>query len=149
MIGRRLEMADAVAELNPADDLRQAVPAVRFPPFRLRGHHELEGGGPVFRPRHPLVRLVRCLTVANVLDRVRRPNVFPVFGREVVERQQGVMVLDQLGHHFVPLHAIGFDEEVEGNRGRERVSACQMSCRCALAFDCTDFGSALSTFMAL
>lgn len=38
-------MADAVAELNPADDLWQAVPAVEPPPFLLRRHHQPEGHG--------------------------------------------------------------------------------------------------------
>ena len=38
-------MADAVAEFNPADDLRQAVPAVELPPFLLCRHHQPEGHG--------------------------------------------------------------------------------------------------------
>ena len=38
-------MADAVAELNPFDDLRQSVPAVEFAPFLLRRHHQLERHG--------------------------------------------------------------------------------------------------------
>jgi len=38
-------VAEAVAELNPADDFGEAVPAVEFAPSRLRGHHQLEGHG--------------------------------------------------------------------------------------------------------
>ena len=38
-----MKLAEAVAELNPLDDLRQAVLAVELSPFPLRRHHELEG----------------------------------------------------------------------------------------------------------
>ena len=38
-------MAESVAELNPLDDLGQAVPAVEFAPFFLRRHHQLERHG--------------------------------------------------------------------------------------------------------
>ncbi len=38
-------MAEAVAELSPLDDLRQAVLAVEFSPFLLGGHHQLVGHG--------------------------------------------------------------------------------------------------------
>ena len=53
-------MAEPVAELNPLDDLGQAVLAVEFAPFLLRQHHQPEGHGqaglpaargcPVFKP---------------------------------------------------------------------------------------------------
>jgi len=43
------------------------------------------------------VTLVRSLTVANVdNDRIRRAQVDPVLGWEVVERQQHVFVVDDL-----------------------------------------------------
>ncbi len=38
-------MAEPVAELNPLDDLGQAVLAVEFAPFLLRRHHQLERHG--------------------------------------------------------------------------------------------------------
>jgi len=38
-------LAYSVAELNPLDDLRQAVLTVEFSPFVLGGHHQLEGHG--------------------------------------------------------------------------------------------------------
>jgi hypothetical protein len=40
-----LKLAQAVAELNPLDDLRQPVPAVEVAPFALRGDHQLERHG--------------------------------------------------------------------------------------------------------
>src|SRR5512132_2859536 len=44
----------------------------------------------------PLVRTVRCRTVANTLS-IGFAQVIPVLGREVVEGQQRVSVLDQAG----------------------------------------------------
>ncbi len=38
-------MAKPVAELNPLDDLGQAILAVEFSPFLLGGHHQLVGHG--------------------------------------------------------------------------------------------------------
>ena len=38
-------MAEPVAELNPLDDLGQAVLAVELSPFLLRRHHQREGHG--------------------------------------------------------------------------------------------------------
>lgn len=38
-------MAETVAELDPFDDFGQAVLAVEFAPFALRGHHQLERHG--------------------------------------------------------------------------------------------------------
>jgi hypothetical protein len=42
-----MKLADAIAELNPADDLRQAVLTDEFAPFLLRRHHQLERQGRV------------------------------------------------------------------------------------------------------
>lgn len=38
-------MSDPVSELNPLDDLLQAILAVELSPFLLCGHHQLEGHG--------------------------------------------------------------------------------------------------------
>ena len=38
-----------------------------------------------------------------------------MLGWEVIESQQCVSVLDQLGDRLAPFHTIGFDEEVEGD----------------------------------
>ena len=50
-------------------------------------------------------------------DRVGHADVFPVLGREVVEREQGVLVLDQLTHCLIVFRAIGDSEEIEGLLG--------------------------------
>lgn len=38
-------MSNAVAKLNPVDDLRQSISTVEFAPFRLGGHQQLESHG--------------------------------------------------------------------------------------------------------
>jgi len=38
-------VTETVAELNPLDDLGEAILAVEFSPFFLRRHHQLEGHG--------------------------------------------------------------------------------------------------------
>lgn len=43
--GGVLKLAQAVAELNPLDDLGQPVPAIELAPFALRGDHQLERHG--------------------------------------------------------------------------------------------------------
>ena len=40
-----MKLAEAVAELNPLDDLRQTVLAIEFASFFLRRHHQLERHG--------------------------------------------------------------------------------------------------------
>ena len=40
-----MKLADPIAELNPLDDLGQAILAVELAPFFLRRHHQLEGHG--------------------------------------------------------------------------------------------------------
>src|SRR5258708_23538853 len=81
----------------------------------------------VLLERHPLERTVRWRTVANELSMtlvVRR--CFPVLGREVVEGEQRVAILDSF-----------------------LVSAIQISCSARLAFDCWLFGSLLRTLAVL
>jgi len=55
----------------------------------------------------PLVTLVRSRTVANVdPDRVGRASLDPVLGGVVVEREQDVVVLGDLGDRLGPLRAV-------------------------------------------
>lgn len=70
-------MAEAVAELNPFDDLGEAVSTVEFASFSLRRHHQLEShcqpGLPAQTPFGP-----RCAVPdrgEGAFDRVRRPDV--------------------------------------------------------------------------
>ena len=82
-------MLDPVAELNPLDDVGQAVLAVEFAPFLLGRQHQLVCHGqrglsaeaaPGFGGRVPDGG-------ESALDWVRGSDVFPVLGREVVVRR--------------------------------------------------------------
>lgn len=53
----------------------------------------------------------------GALDGVRGPDVFPVFGREVIEGEKHVSVPNQLGDRLVVFDTIGLDEEIEGGIG--------------------------------
>ena len=50
----------------------------------------------------------------GALDRIGGPYLLPVFGREVIERQQHLAVFDLLGNGLLVFHAVDFNEETEG-----------------------------------
>ena len=54
----------------------------------------------------------------RAFDDVRRAQMLPVLGREVVEGEQRVAILDQALDRLVVFDAPGFDEDIEG---RERI----------------------------
>ena len=60
------------------------------------------------------------------LDRVRGPQVDPVLGREVVERQQFLLVVGDLRDGLGPLGAVGLRERLDRLLG---VRACPRRCR--------------------
>src|SRR5689334_23511238 len=53
----------------------------------------------------------------GALDRVRVPQVFPVFGREIVECEQGLAILCQALGGLIVFQLIGCDEGVERGLG--------------------------------
>lgn len=114
-----MKLADAVSELNPADDLPQTVAAVDFAPFRLGGHHQPEGHGQAGFSSEAALGALRSMSEGGerALGRVGRANVIPVFRGLVVEAQERVPVFDQFGGLLVPFHAESLDEEVEGDVG--------------------------------
>src|SRR5262245_49618977 len=61
--------------------------------------------------RHPLERTVRRRTVATELS-----TTFVLLGREVVEGEQSVEILDQALGRLVVFDALGLDEGVEGRK---------------------------------
>jgi len=93
--GGVLKLLDPVFELNPLNDFWQSICAAELSPFLLRWHHQLEGH------RH------RCFAVQaapglagpvphggeDTLDGVGGSDVLPMFGWEVIERQQHVAIL--------------------------------------------------------
>jgi len=68
-----LNLADAVAELNPADDLRQAVLAVEFAPFLLRRHHQLERHGQAALAAEVAVSGPMVRAILAAIHRLRAP----------------------------------------------------------------------------
>lgn len=72
-------MAQAVAELNPLDDFRQAVLAVEFAPFPLRRHHEPEGHGQPGPATEASFGAFRAVPDGGegAFDRIRGADVFP------------------------------------------------------------------------
>jgi hypothetical protein len=62
--------------------------------------------------------MVRCRTVAKVLSNgVRRSQVLPVLGCEVVERQQRIAVLGQAIGSSLVFELVGFDKGFQGCNG--------------------------------
>src|SRR5207237_7104987 len=53
----------------------------------------------------------------GALDRVRGPQVFPVFGREIIECEQGLAILCQALGGLIVFQLIGCDEGVERGLG--------------------------------
>jgi hypothetical protein len=53
----------------------------------------------------------------GALDRVRGPQVFPMFGGEIVEGEQGLAILCQAFGGLVVFHLVGCDEGVERGFG--------------------------------
>src|SRR5207342_3812627 len=60
--------------------------------------------------RQPFDRMVRCRTV-------RRSQVLPVLGREVVEREQRIAVLGQAIARSLVFDLVGFDKGFQGRNG--------------------------------
>lgn len=106
-------MLDAVAEFNPLDDFGQSVLTVEFAPFLLGGQHQLVG--------HRQCRLAAEAAFGlggsmpdggeGALNGVCRPDVLPVFGGEVVERQQIGPVLGQAFYRPVVFHTVSCNED--------------------------------------
>jgi hypothetical protein len=80
---------------------------------------------------------------------IRGPQVLPVLGRVVVERQQLVEVVGDLRDGLAELRPVGGLELVTASRAWRRSSAFQISARAFFAPGCADFGRAASTFAIL
>ena len=53
----------------------------------------------------------------GAFDRVRRPDMFPMLGGEVVVGEQVGAVLGQAFRRAVVFHSVSLDEEIEGGVG--------------------------------
>ena len=86
----------------------------------------------------------------HALDRVRRSQMVPVLGREVVEGQQCAAILDQAGHRLGVFGAILFSERRDCRFGPSHGPAPSRSrADPILAAGWTDLGSLSSTLAVL
>lgn len=91
-----MKLLDPVFELNPLNDLGQAVWPGDPPPFFLRSNHQPENDGQGGLPVQAALGFPGPVPDGgkDALDRVCGADVFPMLGREVVEGQQFVVVVD-------------------------------------------------------
>ena len=96
-VGRLGDDLDPVGEFHTLNDLWQLVVAVEPAPAFLRAVDQLEDHGERGPVREAALRADRAVAHGGegAFDGVRRAQVFPVLGREVVERQQRVAILAQ------------------------------------------------------
>ena len=115
----------AVAEADALDHLREPLGAVQPAPVALGSLGELEDHRQRGLPRQAALGLGGAQPDGGegALDRVRRPDVLPVLGREVIEGEQHLPVLRQAGRGLVVLGPVLGDEAVEGRLGLLRLSA--------------------------
>ena len=108
-----------VGKLHTSNNLWQLVVAVKAAPGLLRAFDQLEHHserGPV---REASLRADRPVSNGRegAFDRIRGAQVFPMFGREVVEGEQRVPVLFQAFGALLVFDGIGLDEGIERRLG--------------------------------
>ena len=97
----------------------QLVEAVEASPSLLGRLHQLEDHRQRRRPRTAAFGSLRSQSHGGEgrLDRVRGPQVDPVLGWVVVEREQHIEVVDDLGDGLGPLGAVVGGEGLRGGDG--------------------------------
>ena len=110
---------DPVGEPDTLNELGQLVVAIEPAPAFLRRIDELEHHGERRFIRQAALRADRAVPHGGkgALDRVRGPQVFPVFGREIVECEQGLAILCQALGGLIVFQLVGCDEGVERGLG--------------------------------
>src|SRR4051794_15862859 len=133
------------------NELGQLVVAIKSTPAFLCSIDELEYHREGRFVREAALRADRAVPHGGkgALDWVRGPQVFPVFGGEIVECEQGLAILRQALGGLTIFQLVGCDEGVERGLGILRVSAIQISCNDRLAFGCWLFGSLLRMLAVL
>lgn len=79
----------------------------------------------------------------RAFDDVRRAQMLPVLGREVVEGEQRIAILDQALDRLVVFDAPVSTKASNATSADFLVSAIQISCRARLALPCWLFGNLL------
>ena len=150
-IGRLGDDLEPVGELHTQDKFWQLGVTIETTPAFLRALDQLEDHGERGLVREAAFRSDGAVAHGGerALDRVGRPQVFPMLGREVVECQQRVAILAQAVGSLLVLERVALDEGVERGSAAALVSAIQISCSARLAFGCWLFGNLASTFAVL
>ena len=96
--------------------------------------------------RHPLERIVRWRTVANVLSTgFRRAQMLPVLCWEVVEGEQSFAIFGQAFDRLLIFDGVDFDERVECDES----ILLGISSNARLALACWLFGNFFKTLAVL
>ena len=116
MCGRDLEPVD---EPGTEHDLRQLVVSIESAPAFLCSFDELEHHGQRCRVRETALGAGGAVADRRerALDRVRRAQMLPMLGREVVEGEQRSAILLQAGGCLLEFQRVGGQEGIEGLLG--------------------------------
>jgi hypothetical protein len=111
----RSDDLDSVGELYTENDFRQLVVAIKAVPafFGGLGKFEDHGEGSLVRETSLGAHRAVADRSERAFDDVGRSQMLPVLGREIVEGEQRLAILDQAFHRLVLFDAPGFDEDVE------------------------------------
>ena len=106
-------------EPDTLNELGQLVVAIEPAPTFLRRIDQLEHHGERRLIREAALRPDRAVPHGGegALDRVRGPQVFPVFGRKIIECEQGLAILCQALGGLIVFQFVGCDEGVERGLG--------------------------------
>ncbi len=118
-VGLRRACLDSIFELHIGDEFWQQVSSVETSPRFLRALDELEHHGKGCFVRQTTFRTDRSMTDGRerAFDRIRGPQVFPMLGGKIIERQQYVAIFLEAGNGFVVFDSVKLDEVIEGRLG--------------------------------
>jgi len=110
---------DPVGEPDGLNELGQLFVAIEPAPAFLGRIDQLEHHREGRLIREAALRADRAVPHGGkgALDRVRGPEVFPVFGGEIVECEQGLAILRQALGGLIVFHLVSGDEGIERGLG--------------------------------
>src|ERR1700740_3480908 len=111
----RSDDLDSVGELYPEDDFRQLILTIEATPAFLGGLGELENHGERGPVRKTSLGAHGAVTHSRerAFNDVRRTQMFPMLGREVVESEERIAILDEAFDRLLVFDAPDLDEDVE------------------------------------
>src|SRR5262245_39398259 len=107
---------DSVGELHSKDNFRQQVVTVETAPALFGGLGELEDHGQRGLVREAALGAHGAMTNRRecAFNNVRRAQMLPVLGREIVKSQQRLAILREAFDSLLIFDAPGLDEGIEG-----------------------------------